>query len=193
MKKTTLSIILAASALAADAQSFKQLFLTMPEEICPLLSEYNRLELVDNQANGKEMKTRNHFKTFSQMTELTDTYANITLSPSASKTFKMLATDKGDSIIMVISTVVCDSVADSSVSFYTTGWQPLATSDYISLPATDLFRQITVSAQDDTLTLTTRDPYTLTLDGRNRRPAVPVLSTETYTWTTVRFQQDTKG
>lgn len=193
MKKTTLSIILAASALAADAQSFKQLFLTMPEEICPLLSEYNRLELVDNQANGKEMKTRNHFKTFSQMTELTDTYANITLSPSASKTFKMLATDKGDSIIMVISTVVCDSVADSSVSFYTTGWEQLATSDYISLPDTDLFRQITVSAQDDTLTLTTRDPYALTLDGRNRRPAVPVLSTETYTWTTVRFQQDTKG
>ena len=71
--KKIITLLLAVSSLTAQAQSFKQLFLSMPEEICPLLSEYNRLELVDNQTNNKEMKTRNHFKTFSKMTSLTDT------------------------------------------------------------------------------------------------------------------------
>lgn len=190
--KKLITLLLAVSSLTAQAQSFKQLFLSMPEEICPLLSEYNRLELVDNQTNNKEMKTRNHFKTFSKMTSLTDTYAHLELSNSASKTFKMLATEQGENIIMVISTVVCDSVPDSSVSFYNTSWQQLPTEDYISLPPTDYFRQINASADDNTLTLTFRNPLRLTLDGRAKPQPATVVSTETLTWTTGKFEACTK-
>ena len=69
------------SSVHAQSQpSFKDIFLRMPENICPSLTEYNRLELVDNQRNNKDMRTRNAYKSFSTMEILTDTFAHLTVS-----------------------------------------------------------------------------------------------------------------
>ena len=52
--RTVLTLIaFSFSLLALQAQSLKDLFLKMPQEVCPVLSEYNRLEIVDNQKNDK--------------------------------------------------------------------------------------------------------------------------------------------
>ena len=194
MKKISIVLcILCFLCEITHAQSLKDLFLKMPQEVCPVLSEYNRLEIVDNQKNGKTMQTRNLFRTFSKMEELTDDYAHLVISKNSEKEMKMLTKNDGTRIIMVISTVVCDSVPDSSVSFYNTSWQQLPTEDYISLPPTDYFRQINASADDNTLTLTFRNPLRLTLDGRAKPQPVTVVSTETLTWTTGKFEASTKG
>lgn len=208
----TAAIGMATSAQAQSTTSFKDMFLRMPESVCPALTEYNRLELVDNQRNNKVMRTRNIYKTFSTMETLTDNYAHLTESNSAEKTFRLLPCAKSiqsadtsadtkahqehqsathASIIMVISTVHSDSISDSSVSFYTTDWKPLPASTYFSKAISNDFRVITMENGSDTLSVTTSNPLTLNLDGSNT-PAKPEASrTEAYIWnaSATRFEK----
>lgn len=208
----TAAIGAATSAQAQSTPSFKDMFLHMPESVCPALTEYNRLELVDNQRNNKVMRTRNIYKTFSTMETLTDDYAHLTESRSAEKTFRLLPCSKPilnadtsadkkaqqeqqsathASIIMVISTVHSDSISDSSVSFYTTDWKPLTASTYFSKAVSDDFRVITMENGSDTLSVTTSNPLALNLDGGNT-PAKPEASrTEAYIWnaSAARFEK----
>lgn len=204
----TAAIGAATSSQAQSTPSFKDMFLHMPESVCPALTEYNRLELVDNQRNNKVMRTRNIYKTFSTMETLTDDYAHLTESRSAEKTFRLLPcaklTQSADtkaqqeqqsathaSIIMVISTVHSDSISDSSVSFYTTDWKPLTASTYFSKAVSDDFRVITMENGSDTLSVTTSNPLALNLDGGNT-PAKPEASrTEAYIWnaSAARFEK----
>lgn len=203
---------MATSAQAQSTTSFKDMFLRMPESVCPALTEYNRLELVDNQRNNKVMRTRNIYKTFSTMETLTDDYAHLTESNSAEKTFRLLPCAKSiqsadtsadtkaqqehqsathASIIMVISTVHSDSISDSSVSFYTTDWKPLPASTYFTKAISNDFRVITMENGSDTLSVTTSNPLTLNLDGSNT-PAKPEASrTEAYIWnaSATRFEK----
>ncbi len=166
------------------AQSLKDLFLKMPQEVCPILSEYNRLEIVDNQKNNKTMQTRNLFRTFSKMEELTDDYAHLIISKNSEKEMKMLTKKDGTRIIMVISTIFCDDVPDSSVAFYSTDWEPLRTFDYYTLPPINNFRKVTVDKTTNRLTVTTTNaPFMLSTDGSNQ-PQEPFSATNTFRWST---------
>lgn len=188
---------LAVNSYAQSVPSFKDMFLHMPESVCPALTEYNRLELVDNQRNDKVMRTRNIYKTFSTMETLTDTYAHLTESKSAEKTFRLLTCtnpvsadntkqEQGESasynIIMVISTVHSDSISDSSVSFYTTKWEPLAAADHYAQAISDKFRVITMANGSDTINVTTTNPLTLNLDGSNTPAKNTPSTTEYFIW-----------
>ena len=166
------------------AQSLKDLFLKMPQEVCPVLSEYNRLEIVDNQKNDKTMQTRNLFRTFSEMKELTDDYAHLVISKNSEKEFKMLTKNDGTRIIMVISTILCDDIPDSSVAFYSTEWKPLRTLDYYTLPPIDNFRKVTIDKATSQLTVTTTNaPLKLSIEGSNQ-PKEPFTLTNTFRWST---------
>ena len=164
-----------------QAQSLKDIFLQMPTEVCPALSEYNRLELVDNQKNGKEMRTKNVFQTYSTMKVLTKDYAQLSVSDSSEKVLKLLKKSDGTKIIMVISTVFCDSIPDSSVSFYSTEWEPLNATDYISEPTSDKFRKIDLDPSKNTLTITTSNPLALQTDGSNK-PVERTSTSKTLKW-----------
>ncbi len=164
-----------------QAQSLKELFLKMPQELCPLLSEYNRLEIVDNQKNGKPMETRNQLRTVSQMEQLTDDYAHLILSKQSEKQMKLLPLSNGTPIIMVISTVTADSIADSSIKFYDTAWKPLPTLTYFSLPPTDNFRQVILHPDSNRLTVISRNMFRLNTDGSDRLLPQQVF-TNTFHW-----------
>ena len=170
--------------LALQAQSLKDLFLKMPQEVCPVLSEYNRLEIVDNQKNDKTMQTRNLFRTFSEMKELTDDYAHLVISKNSEKEMKLLTKNDGTRIIMVISTIFCDDTPDSSVAFYSTDWKPLRTLDYYTLPPIDNFRRVTVDKATSQLTVTTTNaPFLISTDGSDK-PKEPYTATNTFRWST---------
>lgn len=185
MKK--ISIVLCFLCLLCEptqAQSLKDLFLKMPQELCPSLSEYNRLEIVDNQKNNKPMQTRNLFRTLSEMKELTDDYAHLAISDRSEKEMKILTKGDGTRIIMVISTVLCDSVPDSSVAFYSTEWRPLRTIDYYTLPPIENFRHVTIDPATDQLTVTTTNrPFRLITDSSSQ-PQPPYTITTTFKWQT---------
>ena len=164
------------------AQSLKDLFLKMPQEVCPILSEYNRLEIVDNQKNNKTMQTRNLFRTFSKMEELTDDYAHLVISKNSEKEMKMLTKNDGTRIIMVISTIFCDDTPDSSVAFYSTDWKPLRTLDYYTLPAIENFRRVTIDKETDQLTVTTTNAPLLLRNDSSKIPVEPMTLTNTFHW-----------
>lgn len=183
--RTVLTLIaFSFSLLALQAQSLKDLFLKMPQEVCPALSEYNRLEIVDNQKNDKTMQTRNLFRTFSEMKELTDDYAHLVISKNSEKEMKLLTKNDGTRIIMVISTIFCDDTPDSSVAFYSTDWKPLRTLDYYTLPPIDNFRRVTVDKATSQLTVTTTNaPFLISTDGSDK-PKEPYTATNTFRWST---------
>ena len=185
MKKISIVLcILCFLCEITHAQSLKDLFLKMPQEVCPVLSEYNRLEIVDNQKNGKTMQTRNLFRTFSKMEELTDDYAHLVISKNSEKEMKMLTKNDGTRIIMVISTIFCDDIPDSSVAFYSTDWKPLRTLDYYTLPPIDNFRRVTIDKNTGQLVVcTTNAPLMLNIDGSNQ-PKEPYTLTNTFHWST---------
>ena len=185
MKKISIVLcILCFLCEITHAQSLKDLFLKMPQEVCPVLSEYNRLEIVDNQKNGKTMQTRNLFRTFSKMEELTDDYAHLVISKNSEKEMKMLTKNDGTRIIMVISTIFCDDTPDSSVAFYSTDWKPLPTHDYYTLPPIDNFRRVTIDKNTGQLIVsTTNAPLMLNIDGSNQ-PKEPYTLTNTFHWST---------
>ena len=185
MKKISIVLcILCFLCEMTHAQSLKDLFLKMPQEVCPVLSEYNRLEIVDNQKNGKTMQTRNLFRTFSKMEELTDDYAHLVISKNSEKEMKMLTKNDDTRIIMVISTIFCDETPDSSVAFYSTDWKPLPTHDYYTLPPIDNFRRVTIDNNTDQLVIsTTNAPLMLNIDGSNQ-PKEPYTLTNTFHWST---------
>ena len=85
MKKILALLFFSGSFFISYGQSLKDLFLNMPQQLCPSLSEYNRLEIVDNQKNGKPMQTRNLFKTISEMKALTNQYAHLVISQNSRK------------------------------------------------------------------------------------------------------------
>lgn len=185
MKKISIVLcILCFLCEIAHAQSLKDLFLKMPQEVCPVLSEYNRLEIVDNQKNGKTMQTRNLFRTFSKMEELTDDYAHLVISKNSEKEMKMLTKNDSTRIIMVISTIFCDDTPDSSVAFYSTDWKPLRTLDYYTLPPIDNFRRMTIDKNTGQLIVsTTNAPLMLNIGGSNQ-PKEPYTLTNTFRWST---------
>ena len=184
MRKILTLLIFSFSLLTLQAQSLKDLFLKMPQEVCPVLSEYNRLEIVDNQKNDKTMQTRNLFRTFSKMEELTDDYAHLVISKNSEKEMKMLTKKDGTRIIMVISTIFCDDTPDSSVAFYSIDWKPLRTLDYYTLPRIDNFRYVTVDKVTNQLTVTTTNaPFVLQMEGNNETKKA-YSSTNTFRWST---------
>ena len=185
MKKISIVLcILCFLCEITHAQSLKDLFLKMPQEVCPVLSEYNRLEIVDNQKNGKTMQTRNLFRTFSKMEELTDDYAHLVISKNSEKEMKMLTKNDGTRIIMVISTIFCDETPDSSVAFYSTDWKPLPTHDYYTLPPIDNFCRVTIDKNTGQLIVsTTNTPLMLNIGGSNQ-PKEPYTLTNTFRWST---------
>ena len=183
MKKILALLVFSLSFSGLQAQSLKDLFLRMPQEVCPTLSEYNRLEIVDNQKNGKFMQTHNLLSKISIMNELTDDYARLTVSPSSIKEMKMLTKGDGQRIIMVISTVRSDSIFDSSIRFYNTDWQPLKATDYMDEPTAEQFRTINTSAQANELTIVSSNPLALRTDGSSK-PAEITYTSKVLVWNT---------
>jgi len=184
MKRILSLLVFSLSLWVCHAQSLKDLFLKMPQEVCPVLSEYNRLEIVDNQKHDKTMQTRNLFRTFSTMEELTDDYAHLIISKNSEKEMKMLTKHDGTRIIMVISTIFCDGTPDSSVAFYSTDWKPLRTLDYYTLTNVDQFRKVTIDKDTNLLTVTsTNGPLLLQVDDSGKKN-VPFTLNYTLRWST---------
>lgn len=182
MKKILVLLFFSGSFFISYGQSLKDLFLNMPQQLCPSLSEYNRLEIVDNQKNGKPMQTRNLFKTISEMKALTNQYAHLVISQNSEKEMMLLTKNDSTQIIMIISTILSDSIADSSVSFYTTDWQPIQASNHIDEPTSDDFRKISINPSTLRLTITTSNPLVLQTDGSNKPAKKPAETHQTFVW-----------
>lgn len=138
-------------ALSANAQTMTTIIQTMPDSILPQLTRNNRLDFIDYLASNMKAETTNRLGSKSEMTVLSDTYANIRLSNSAEAAFKLLTTDTGDKLIMQIYTyTLSDSLKVSNPIFYKPDWRNgnLASylPDYIIHPDPNTAYQLTANA-----------------------------------------------
>ena len=142
-------LLLANSAFAQIKMS--EALKSMPDSLIPYLTENNRLDLVDFREAGMHAQVSNAFDGISSLTQLTADYASLRLSEASQVDLWLLTTTSGRPMLCVVSTYGKD-IRESRLSFYTTDWYPLPTSQYVTLP--DYSFVATADAERKTLTLT---------------------------------------
>lgn len=126
------------SLTSLQAQEAKTLFINMPDSLSPLLTKVNREDCIDFLGSNMKAQVDNRFGKKSEMTELGKDYIRMQMSPQTTWQMKMLALNDSTNIICTVSTA-CAPACDSSLSFYTTDWKPLAASEFITLPVMNDF------------------------------------------------------
>jgi hypothetical protein len=182
MKKILILLSLTLSPFVLRAQEAKALFGRMPDSMLLLLSPVNRADFIDFLDSGMKAEVKNKLRGVSEMTTLTDSYIRIKLTERSTWEMKILPVNDSTKIVCVVSTA-CGPVCDSSVEFYTTGWEKLPASDYLSIPAMDdYFQPVDSAALDD---------YTRYRDRMDMLLATAALSGEadtlTFTLTTPQY------
>lgn len=121
------------SITAMQAQEAKTLFINMPDSLSPLLTKVNRADFIDFLGSKMKAQVENRFGQQSEMTDLTDDYIRMQLTPETTWQMKVLALNDSTRVICSVSTA-CGPACDSSIRFYTTDWKTLTTDPFIKLP-----------------------------------------------------------
>jgi hypothetical protein len=189
----------------------KTLFTQMPDSYLPQLETAWRKDLIDLYLAGKEARLQNTMGGYSRLLKLTEDYLLLQVTERSSVEMKTLPLINNTRIICMVTTAE-GPVADSRVSFYTTEWQPLASSAlFTPVPAdwfiredadtdSDAFKdatarldikliKYTLSPEDQTLTAVYTTP--LYLSEEDRKKVLPFLkdSPKIYTWDKSCFRQ----
>lgn len=212
MKKILSLLLILAFVQNNYAQSMRQIMVSMPDSIMPLLTKVNREDCMDYLDSKMKAEVTNRIGSKSEMTKITDDYAQFKLSKSSERTFKLLPTADNDTIICMITTC-CGPVCDSKLDFFDNKWNrykkriiELPTlKDFISKPDSineDKFNNLLNKADillmkadfkdnsnDLTLTLTT-DEY---LNEDDRESLKPFFKKEiTLEWNGKKFEKKSK-
>lgn len=121
----------------AYCQDMASIIRQIPDSIIPTLTKNNRLDFIDYMNSNMKAEVQNHFNKKSEMTVLTSDYARIRTTEKSDVAIKLL-TNGTDTTICLINTYT-SSTSDSRIKFYTTKWEQLNTSQYITLPLSDEF------------------------------------------------------
>ena len=103
------------------------LFREMPDSILPVLSENNRLDMIDFMASGMKAEVSNRLGGKSEMTLLADDSLRVKVSDALTVTLLLItpldSIENGNKIICFIRTYGTDeSMLQSVTSFYTPQW-----------------------------------------------------------------------
>ncbi len=137
MKKSILFLLITIS-LPLFAQDAKTLFSQMPDTILSIFTEINRADFADFLESNMTARIKNRLNGNSEMKTLTGDYILLETTSKSSWQMKLLALNDSTSIICTITTVA-GPAKDSSIGFYTTGWEQLPTEHFISLPVEEDF------------------------------------------------------
>lgn len=147
--------------LATQAQTAKDLFLQLPDSLCPLLSANNRADCIDFLESKMRAVVTNRLDGSSEMTRLTNDYIHLRLTPQSSWEMKLLPAPDSTVMICVVQTVY-GLAADSRLTMYSPDWSPLLTSRFFTAPTfDDLLRRPTT--EDDAAALEAYRTADLTL------------------------------
>jgi hypothetical protein len=125
-------------AFGLKAQDMKTLFTGMPDACMPQLETAWRKDLIDLYTEGKEARLQNTMGGYSTLLKLTEDYLLIRVTERSTVELKRLPLVNNTYILCMVTTVE-GPVADSRVSFYTTEWQPLASTGLLTPPTVDRF------------------------------------------------------
>lgn len=195
----TLHSILYPSSVSSQAQ-MRSLWASAPESVVPLLTENNRLDMIDFLDNNMEAKVRNIFEGFSILDTLTTDFLRCRLTEKTDLQMRLLPLGNNDTIIAVVNTSRTP-VAVSRIDFYTSDWQPAKVS--FPMPAYTAFIdscsaqvlaeiadlpliEMSLSPSQQSLTLTLSDQP---LSRDSRRSLAGRLHPITLFWNNGRWEQ----
>ena len=133
MRKIIILGILILTTFAAEAQNtMKDVFLSMPKSLTPELTENNRLDMVDFIESKMKARVDNLLDGHSELLMLNDKAFSLQISETLRYDVRLLLAD-GDSIICLVATYGKDA-PESNVTFYKASWEPIPSSQLITLP-----------------------------------------------------------
>ena len=136
------------AGLQAQAQDLRTCFEQMPDSLSLLLTKVNREDFGDFLESHMKAEVKNRFGKMSEMQKLTPDYLCLKLSASSQVEMKLLPLNDSVKVICVAHTYL-GPVADSKVSFYTTGWEELAADRFLQLPTEGVFYKPLASPADE--------------------------------------------
>ncbi|KAA6351279.1 hypothetical protein EZS27_001425 [termite gut metagenome] len=132
MKKELLVLFMIFSVVSLPAQEIKNLFVTMPDTLVPLLTSVNRADFVDFLESNMRARVKNKFENLSEMTDLTSDYIRLQMTSRSTLQMKLLAINDTTKVICTVSTA-CAPECDSYIRFFATDWKELPGRDYLTL------------------------------------------------------------
>lgn len=142
MKKRILLCLLLISFIPLHAQNAKSVFINLPDSLSPLLTKVNREDFADFLASKMKAVVKNKLEGQSELKELTEDYAFLKTTSISTFQMKILPLNDTTKVVCVVQTVNAP-VADSRIHFYTTNWNELSTSLFITPPTISQFVQLT--------------------------------------------------
>lgn len=210
MKRLIFAILICALTLGAKAQEIDALFVSMPNNNIPQLDDAWRKDLIDLYKSGKEARLKNTMNGYSSLKNMTSDYLLLQVTERSTVEMKLLPLVNNTNVICVVKTVN-GPVPDSEIEFFTTEWEPLATSDLFTPVTSDWFIKedadkhsnafqdatsrldmdlIHYTLSPDSLTLTATYTTPQYLGREDRKKVAPFLkeSPKVYTWEKSHFQ-----
>ena len=120
------------------AQTMRDVIKQMPDSLVPYLKQNARLDFIDFMDSGMKAEVSNELGGKSQLTELTDDFASLTLNAASQIQLRLLdcneTIDDARQIICMVRTYG-DDIRESTIDFYSVKWQPLPLEERIALPS----------------------------------------------------------
>lgn len=140
MRKLFILLISLTTTLLISAQEAKTVFMNMPDSLTVLLTAVNKADFIDFLESDMKAKVKNKLDGESEMTDLTSSYIRIRMTDRSNWQMKLLPVSSGEKVVCAVSTA-CAPVCESIIRFYTTDWEELPLSNYLTFPVEDDFYQ----------------------------------------------------
>ena len=147
------------SMLAGATINMRDIIKSLPDSIIPLLSENNRLDMIDFMDSGMKAEVTNVLNGKCSMLTLSDQYTKIQLTESSVVEMILLETqmpvDSVNQVLCVVKTFGTD-IRESTVDFYSVKGRSLSIADYMVHLDADIW-MATWNEHDAVLTVTPVD------------------------------------
>lgn len=125
IKRILLLVLIALGTTSIEAQTMRQIWIDMPDEMVPYLNQSNRTELADYVDMKVDAAIRNKLEDTTRIERLTPEYIRVKLNASHRLEMRLLQKADGSKVLCVVNTWL-GPAADSRLSFYDTDWHQLA-------------------------------------------------------------------
>ena len=118
-----------------NAQSMRNIWITMPDSVIGYLDKNSRQESLDYLEMKLKGDVKNMLGETSSVDTITTDYLSATLSSAMKMTIKKLPVDGSDSLLCMIRTYEASNEKESSICFFNCKWEPIKVD--VDIPSMD--------------------------------------------------------
>ncbi len=140
IKKLVLTLVVLTSSLVVSAQvKMAEVFRTMPDSIVRLLTDNDRMDLLDFAESNMTARVTNRLDGKSTLNILTDDYLHLTVTTMSSLQMRLFPLNDGRQAVVVVKTVA-GPAKDSVLKIYTSDWsEQLEVEPHVTAPSLDAY------------------------------------------------------